>query len=602
MNTVRHIKQNGFSLIEVLIAVLVLSVGILAVSKLQTSLIRSGSTANHNSIAASIAQGKIDDLRRFVHLTTNADSVPNDWSIDMSPIELSYAHIANDEGGLIPPCELPDCDYSLGWTVTDYYYSDTINTQPTTTVTDNPAFKLVIVTVGWSDVGLDTNPNISFDTIIYRHAPGAIVESSEDGNGSAGPSDKIDDSFDSANTASIELEDDQVQVGGKVAPNISRKGASNITTFESILYNVDSKVERRDSFVTVGCVCTKTGATTHKEHLTASPVWDSVNNRLSDVVKKEAYDTVYTLLQEKKLGDIDQAFECNLCCRDGKTEIPTATPGDAYKVCRLKNVAGGLKIYPDWKLIGFNIIPKEFFNDPADPDPDPDNNAVYSSYVTNLIRTAAQHQFTEGSGSTDPTINTLFTVPDTEVASGDTMQLQARAIYIDAIPVEIYEYDAVNEAYGYTPGIPGSSAPTDVPLNRIPFYEVDLTKLAGWAPDQNNTPLIDDDDSAFTADDYYTGNGVELNAWAPGLHDSATEAPCAVATSNSINCVSNQRLIDKEEGTYSRGLFHANTIGSSTTDVQSQIFEGTNGWVDRNVNDEKVSTTIIPITVSPALN
>ena len=58
----RITKSHGFSLIEVMIALLVLAVGILGISKLQGTLIRNTSDANQRTVAVSVAQQKIDDL------------------------------------------------------------------------------------------------------------------------------------------------------------------------------------------------------------------------------------------------------------------------------------------------------------------------------------------------------------------------------------------------------------------------------------------------------------------------------------------------------------------------------------------------------------
>ncbi len=587
-------RPNGFSLIEIMIAVLVLGIGILAVSKLQTSLIKSGSNANERSVAASIAHKKMDDLGRFIYVNS-VDSWA-DLAVDIVtdlkyPSSLSFENIANNEGGRIQAGSIivGNINYTLSWSVIDYYYSsiNSPSTATTTAVTTYPAFKLAHVVAAWDGVGDDTNSVVSFDSAIYAYSPALTDVSDTLSTGNDGPTDKVDDNFDfSDSAAELDIEDGNKQIGGQVAPNISRKGASNVVVFESIVFNTSTNaVQRRDQFSTVGCVCKSNGATPSSQHITGYVTWDSASNTLSDSIQlDESYTTNHTLLKENGLGDNDQAFECNACCRDGKNEVPTSTTNVAYKLCRFKYIAGGLKIYPDWKLIGFNIVPENFLNTST-------NDAIYSNYVTSLIRSVAEVEKTQGNTyflNTYSNIdNTFVTYAASLISAGgysqaadgsSDLQLQARAIYMDEIP------DGGYEGTTYTT--------TNIPLDRIPFYEVDLTKLVGWAPDEDNL--------TFTAT--YTGNHVNSGPgdWNAGLHDpilSGAGTPCQGATVGA-NCVSNQELIDGSEGTYSRGLFYAD-ISSPTTMVRSQILTGNDGWLDRDVNSETLNTTSISITVVP---
>jgi type IV pilus modification protein PilV len=65
-NTKFASRATGFSLIDVLVAVVVLSVGLLALAALQGSLVRAGSAARAQSQAMNLAQEKLEQLRGFV--------------------------------------------------------------------------------------------------------------------------------------------------------------------------------------------------------------------------------------------------------------------------------------------------------------------------------------------------------------------------------------------------------------------------------------------------------------------------------------------------------------------------------------------------------
>jgi type IV pilus modification protein PilV len=151
--------QRGFSLIEVLIAIVVLSIGLLALAALQISLIRASGDAKTQSIALSLAKQKIEDLRAFdntadyISLTSLAnESLPDN---------------GGDQGGV---------DFTRNTTITRYVYDKSANsgaggfiTIPNTT-TDTVLisatcgtatnghqciagkdFKTALVQVSWSD-------------------------------------------------------------------------------------------------------------------------------------------------------------------------------------------------------------------------------------------------------------------------------------------------------------------------------------------------------------------------------------------------------------------------------------------------------------------
>jgi type IV pilus assembly protein PilV len=62
MNKLVYNNKNGFTLIEVMIAMLILAIGILAVAKMQISAVKGNSAASGFTEATSFAQNKMEEL------------------------------------------------------------------------------------------------------------------------------------------------------------------------------------------------------------------------------------------------------------------------------------------------------------------------------------------------------------------------------------------------------------------------------------------------------------------------------------------------------------------------------------------------------------
>ncbi|MCF6217272.1 MAG: prepilin-type N-terminal cleavage/methylation domain-containing protein [Gammaproteobacteria bacterium] len=70
-------KNRGFSLLEVLITLVVLSTGLMAVAKFQGQLIQSSTLAKNRTIAINLAQDKMEGLRGrdFALLASGTDTI-----------------------------------------------------------------------------------------------------------------------------------------------------------------------------------------------------------------------------------------------------------------------------------------------------------------------------------------------------------------------------------------------------------------------------------------------------------------------------------------------------------------------------------------------
>jgi type IV pilus assembly protein PilV len=78
-------NAQGFSLIDVLIGMSILSIGILAVARMQISTVRNTTNGNTITEAVMLAQQKMEELKSVQDVTTLADEMENNLEADGTP-------------------------------------------------------------------------------------------------------------------------------------------------------------------------------------------------------------------------------------------------------------------------------------------------------------------------------------------------------------------------------------------------------------------------------------------------------------------------------------------------------------------------------------
>lgn len=137
-------RQRGFGMIEVLITLVVISIGVLAHVNLQRTAFRESRLSRNLVAAAELAEVKIEDLRAYTRLNTTAG-------------EPAFQDIATNAGGSMAGgnITLHNTTYTLNWTAANYWYtgpnSAAVTTAPSGSPTPLPSFKRITVTVNWTD-------------------------------------------------------------------------------------------------------------------------------------------------------------------------------------------------------------------------------------------------------------------------------------------------------------------------------------------------------------------------------------------------------------------------------------------------------------------
>lgn len=497
--SLNHQSQSGTGLIEVLVAILVLAVGMLGMSKLNALLIRDGGTANNRAVAVSLVQEKLDDLRGFKWISPTSS-----YGEDCGAGIFCFSEIATNAGGYEAPVSgtlrFPTGAVTVGNT----------SFNRTWTVVDNGSFKLVTVTVNWTDQNGAASEVLT--SAIWGDDAG-VTAFGAGGPGIALGGPKVPYTPKGVpDVVPITISDGTQRETSKPLPDVSSKGLSISTEFSSVNYDSDGEQTQED-FKTLNCTCQFAASAS------ANPAayYTYKDGELFVKYPKTAADKVnkITGIAITSQGDSQDPL-CNTCCADhhdsedasvtttattalfdperpsgdyesnsdhkhyyytnasqpnlGLTRVAPASGNDYLEACRFLRVDGIFRIMQDWRLSDVTVMPKDGYL--VDGSTALSN---YKTYVENVVKGQAK---TDGGTNTTWSKSALST-RDLSNRNAGPIQLLARGIYVDKVYSDPRTLDTVYYG-GIVAGTTG--------LDKIPFNEVNLTLLASWA--SSNTDVV----------------------------------------------------------------------------------------------------------------
>lgn len=492
--------QRGFSLIEAMFSALILGVALLGLAGFQAVAMKDGSLVKARSVAASLAQEKLDDLRSFATLD-------------------AFDVIADDEGGVLPADEVAGYTdiYERAWTVTCATESAgaALDFDTCTDPDAKADAKLATVTIKWKDSKGD-DQSVSLQGVIYAMDPYRMALAAASAFSTQKP--KVGYTpigVPDAVPVPIDTGTGERKESSKPVPEVSTQGIAAEVSFDAVSYVSNGSgydMTKLEEFLTVACECAFNGSGTGRAP--SRMIWNGTDleAKVGDEVSKTKTKTVGVP------ADNNQSDHCTACCKDhhdatGQTKYDPGRPDSEYVVggnhkhywyqecvaggstigkttgcnaankdpakgyamvdsgaylesCRFMRVDGFWRVWQDWRQVKMTAVPYDYLQDSAN----------LSAYV-DVIEAAVEKTIRTDSGNGSVTIPALGGRDIAFGAVGQAKQLLSRAVYVD----RIYEADnpTTLDASYYTKlvGLIGENKDW---LNITPFYEVNLTLLADW--------------------------------------------------------------------------------------------------------------------------
>lgn len=561
--------SRGFSLLEALIAVVVLSTGLLALAALQSALIRSSVDARIRSAASSAAVAVLEDLRS------------GDYA------DVSARQFGGTSGNPLPAFIVPDPALAAGAMAVNVTVDEWIDNGSGAFIPGPPGpsapvplaeFKQVGVTVSWPD---PANPGAT-RSVVMSDIIGPLGSSLTSPDlTDLGTSHKPDGpkvfttSPEGPGVIPIAVGDGSDSAATNPKPVIVSQGKNNtiIETRFDVLNFRDAtgfsdpdivRIQKRVETSVIGCRCQvgATGALTGVFSAQFRPTfWDGTRY----VPPKPSGATPTVGPKPPSKSTPIQSELCTDCCRDhhdnagdvvkfdpfragahthhfpdsgGNLVVASGSSAEYLEACRLVRVDGLWRVATDLRdeFFGFLKTTSVAGKLAADPVPDPATVPIYEEFVIDALK----DRFVDNNLFDDTALEALYDskglnapaqINDVSKATGDPPRwLHARGLFVDHI--ETPARDVIEDALlNCAPAIK-STNPEDCVLPFIPFTTINLTELAEWRPSDAGVLIVSNSPGVIFGDPINPTRGrVTVRSGAPD--DASADAIADMGRSNS---------------------------------------------------------------------
>lgn len=598
-------RERGFSLIEVMIAIVVLSFGLLALAALQSSLFRAGAESKARANALAMAQQVVEDAKTFAYV------VPPDSTY---PVDDTYEGLAT---GTVTSSTMGGVTFHGCRQVVTYRYNGTafaaLNTISYTTdpvtgavtscsstgtvsspVPSVPEFKQVKVAVTWAGSDnearrvevTDSVASIApADSIQVVRTPNTTSRAPEvwilpPGQGNPG-----------VVPIAIGTSPDGSEMGAASSnpkPERFVQGVSSVTTFSVQTFTgaadaVEVRLNRKVDVAAASCVCNTTATVSTSTSPAYQPtVWNGKllayqEPDLAPVGKAIGIPSSSTDPQIKSL--------CTACCRDhhdaasqarrvdpwrlasgahghfgyrrsgqnydlsqGLFAVGTQTNNEYIEACRLVRVNGRMRVAIDAMQNHLAVTP---LNSVATGFENTGFVDQYSDFVSDYVNFAAQNVPTGYPAPTAklpaPTQAQLDGYPG--VVSPSTLDFTAASETRQLVTYGLYvDYLSAETLQAYECARNNDNTGsclglgTRNPLEYIPFYAVNTANLGNWESAKTDVATVTD--VGFSNQGYQVTDGGRVTSQA---NNSDDEFPVTMEIRNSNTGLTNTWAIDDDD-------------------------------------------------------
>lgn len=329
MNSMRT-RSSGFSLIEVMIAVVVLAVGLISLAALQAKLFQAGAESKTRAAATAIAQQELEEARSFAFV---APPVNADGTVTYAGATyVGLASLTNQQfssGGV---------NYTVSRTVTRYVFDPATGKFKENTVDPyslaTPEFKQVDVTVAWQAADGTRSVRLFDSVAAISPADAAMLRKIPDGM-AKGPKVYLKAPSDPY-IMPIGLGDNQEAASSNPKPNQVIQDVAAATTFQVMTYTYGTSADtvllgRKLDVAAVSCLCEANGNASQQAPVYAPVLWSG--RQQAYLPPKVLTDTSIPKGRlDPKLDNSEIRQMCTVCCRDHHESAKKSPRPDPWRV------------------------------------------------------------------------------------------------------------------------------------------------------------------------------------------------------------------------------------------------------------------------------
>lgn len=581
MTTVNR-NQRGFSLLEVLIAVVLLATGLLALAALQGSLARNSADAKARNRVAVLVSNEMDRLRNSGYASIVdvgndgvADATANTCTATTDPcVAIKNAATEAALGSLSLSSDVKTYRKKTGTTEFEAGAAVGANT---------PEFKTVTLTGTWTDTNGKTH-TLSQRTAISAlslEANNPIVNNSSNGNFQQSPVVREDNPYE-AGMIPIAIGNGSDTAATNPKPIVAGRDSSLIETKYNILTYQDEgssvRVQQRIETTNVACRCKYgnqaqiTGIFTQNYRPT---YWDGTRYVAPERLKSDRPAVAGPIVPGN--NEDPQSDLCTDCCRDHAdastdtvkfdpwrtshdhyergnlvTAVLPGSNGEYSEVCRMIRVDGFWHTAQDLQVahVGYVATGPAF----TDKTPDPTYANYYETFVIDWMKdlfvgptdgqTVAQrytaHKLDDSALDLAPNSDTNNKI------SIDALPTSIRYLHSHAVLIDHIEPDAqkaIDAALAACKKPAADKVQCVLPL--VPFTTINVTEMSNF----NKTPVDIIDVLNIDFEDNDDGTNVDGKVWGLSSATPNSEADATLSFRKSNSALADFEPIDPDDAT-----------------------------------------------------